>query len=69
MTACTRIMRIRGYAYQRIIMTRCTTGRTYRDARMAGIGRMRRIPGTHMTRGTVGRGRIAEGGADKGIVT
>ena len=44
------------------------TSRVY-DIRMAGIRRMRRLPGTCLARRTVGRGRVADGGADKRTVT
>ena len=41
-------------------------GRTYRDANMAGICRMCRLPRTCMTGGAVGRGRVADGRSDQG---
>jgi len=53
MTAGTRIMRFRGCAYKRIIMAINATRCTYRDAGMARIGRMQRIPGARMTGRTV----------------
>jgi len=59
MTAGTRVMRFRGCTYKRIIMTASTAGCTYRDASMARIRCMGRLPGPRMTGGTVGRGRIA----------
>ena len=65
MTARTRIMGFWGCAYKCIIMTVSTAGRTYRDAGMAGIRCMRRLPGTRMTGRTVGRGRVADGRTDK----
>jgi len=65
MTACTRVMGLRGCTHQRIIMTVNTTCCAYRDACMAGIGRMLFRPGTRMTGRTVGRGRVADGGADQ----
>ena len=64
MTAGTRVMRFWGCAYKRIIMAASTAGCTNRDAGMAGIRCMRRLPGPRMTGGTVGRGRVADGGAD-----
>jgi len=65
MTADTRIMRCRGRAYKRIIMAVSTTRSTYRDASMAGIVCMGRLPGVRMTGGTIGRGQVADGGADQ----
>jgi len=64
MTAGTCVMRIRGCAYQGIIMAASTAGRTNRDAGMARIRCVGRLPGPRMTGGTVGRGRVANGGAD-----
>jgi len=64
MAAGTRVMGIRGCAYKRIIMAASTAGCTYRDAGMAGIRCMGRLPGAHMTGGTIGRARVANGGAD-----
>ena len=52
-TARTGVMRLRRRAYQCIIVTVSTAGRTYRDARMAGIRCVRCIPGARMTRRTV----------------
>ena len=73
MAAGTGIMGIRSCAYKRIIMTVSTAGCTNRDARMARIRCMGRLPGARMTGGTIGRGRVANGGADKsscaGIMT
>ena len=65
MTTGTRVMRFRGCAYKRIIMAASTAGRTNRDASMARIGRMGRLPGARMTGGTIGRGQVADGGADQ----
>ena len=59
MTAGTSVMRFRGCTYKRIIMAASTTRCTNRDAGMAWIGRMGRLPGAHMTGSTIGRGRIA----------
>jgi len=64
MTTCTRIMRFRGCTYKRIIMAASTAGCTNRDAGMARIVCMARLPGARMTGGTVGRARVANGGAD-----
>ena len=59
MTTCTSVMRFRGCAYKRIIMAASTTGCTHRDAGMAGIRCMGRLPGARMTGSTIGRGRVA----------
>ena len=65
MTAGTSVVRFRGCAYKRIIMAVGTAGCTHRDTGMAISGcRMNCAPGACMTGGTVGRGRIADGGAD-----
>jgi len=74
MTAGTRVMRFRGCTYKCVIMTVSTARCTNRDTRMAISGcRMNCAPGARMTGGTIGRGRIANGGADKnscaGIMT
>jgi len=73
MTAGTRVMRFRGCTYKRIIMAVSTTRCTHRDAGMAGIRCMGRLPGARMTGGTVGRGRVADGRTDQraaaGIMT
>jgi len=73
MTADTRVMRFRGCTYKRIIMAASTARCTNRDARMARIICMGRLPGAGMTGGTIGRIRIAYSGADKnsrtGIMT
>ena len=65
MTAGTRVVRFRGCAYKCIIMAVSTAGCTNRDARMAGIRCMGRLPGASMTGGTVRRGRVANGRADQ----
>ena len=64
MTADTSIMGFWGCTYKRIIMAVSTAGCTYRNAGMAGIRCMARLPGARMTGGTVGRARVADGGAD-----
>ena len=69
MTAGTRIMRFRGCAYKRIIMAINATRCTYRDAGMAGIRCMGRLPGARMTGGTIGRARVANSGADQCTAT
>ena len=66
MTARAGIMCFRCCTYQRIIVTVSTACCANRDAGMAGIGRMRRLPGTCMTGGAVGRGRVADGRSYQG---
>jgi hypothetical protein len=66
MAADTRVMGIRSCAYQCIIMTVSTARCTYyRDTGMARIRCMGRLPGPRMTGGTIGRGLVANGGADQ----
>ena len=68
MTTCTRIMdrsicRINKRGITVTVSTaRCTY---YRDACMARIRCMGSLPGARMTGSTIGRGRVANGGADK----
>ena len=59
MAAGTSVMRFRGCTHKRIIMAASTAGCTDRDASMARIGRMGRLPGVRMTGSTIGRGRVA----------
>ena len=71
MTAGTRVMvrsiaRINKRCITVAVRTACCT---YRDARMAGITRMGRLPGACMTGGTVGRARVAHGRSDQGTTT
>ena len=61
MTAGTSVVRFWGCAYKRVIMAASTAGCTNRDAGMAGISCMARLPGARMTGGTVGRARVADG--------
>jgi len=60
----TRVMRFWGCAYKCIIMAASTARCTNRDAGMARIRCMARLPVARMTGGTIGRAWIAESGAD-----